>query len=110
MAETPDILKKIVRRKVEEVAARAKRLPLREVVAALKDAGPTRGFADALDAKIAAGQPAVIAEIKKASPSKGVLAGRFSARGDRRELSDRGARPACRCSPMSTSSRAAMPT
>ncbi len=73
MAETPDILRKIARRKVEEVAARAKRLPLREVAAALKDAGPPRGFADALAAKIAAGEPAVIAEIKKASPSKGVL-------------------------------------
>jgi indole-3-glycerol phosphate synthase len=77
MAETPDILKKIARRKVEEVAARAKLLPLREVAAAVKDAGPIRGFADALAARIAAGAPAVIAEIKKASPSKGVLRADF---------------------------------
>ena len=73
MVEPPDILRKIARRKVEEVAARARSLPLREVVAALKNAGPVRGFADALAARIAAGEPAVIAEIKKASPSKGVL-------------------------------------
>lgn len=73
MADTPDILKKIMRRKEKEVAARAVRLPLRDLAAELDDSVPTRGFADALAAKIAAGEPAVIAEIKKASPSKGVL-------------------------------------
>jgi len=73
MAETPDILKKIMHRKAEEVIARADRLPLRELAAGLTDAPPARGFADALVARVAAGEPAVIAEIKKASPSKGVL-------------------------------------
>ncbi|MEA3278933.1 MAG: indole-3-glycerol phosphate synthase TrpC [Pseudomonadota bacterium] len=73
MADTPDILKKIMRRKVEELAARAERLPLQQLAAGLQGAAPTRGFADALAAKIGAGEPAVIAEIKKASPSKGVL-------------------------------------
>ena len=73
MAETPDILKKIVHRKVEEVRARSARRPQSELIAALADAGPVRGFAAALAAKVAAGQPAVIAEIKKASPSKGLL-------------------------------------
>ena len=73
MAETPDILKKIMHRKATEVLARAERLPLPELDASLADAPPTRGFADALAARVAAGGPAVIAEIKKASPSKGVL-------------------------------------
>jgi indole-3-glycerol phosphate synthase len=73
MAETPDILKRILHRKVEEVHARAARLPLAELVAQQSDAEPPRGFAAALRAKIAGGLPAVIAEIKKASPSKGVL-------------------------------------
>ena len=73
MAETPDILKKIMHRKAEEVRARVARRPLAELRAALADAPPSRGFADALVARVAAGGPAVIAEIKKASPSKGVL-------------------------------------
>jgi indole-3-glycerol phosphate synthase len=73
MAEIPDILKKIMHRKGEEVRARAERLPLAELRARLGDAPPTRGFADALVERVAAGGAAVIAEIKKASPSKGVL-------------------------------------
>jgi indole-3-glycerol phosphate synthase len=77
MADTPDILKKICHRKVEEVAARAERLPLKELNARFPDAPPVRGFADALAARIAAGEPAVIAEIKRASPSRGVLRADF---------------------------------
>lgn len=73
LVETPDILKKIMRRKAEEVTARAARVPLRKLAAGLDGAAPTRGFANALAAKVAAGSPAVIAEIKKASPSRGVL-------------------------------------
>jgi indole-3-glycerol phosphate synthase len=73
MGDTPDILKKILRRKVEEVSARSSRRPLERLKAALDDADPPRGFANALQARIDAGAPAVIAEIKKASPSKGVL-------------------------------------
>jgi indole-3-glycerol phosphate synthase len=73
MTGTPDILKKIMRRKAEEVAARAERLPLRELEAGLAAAPPRRAFAEVLAAKIAAGDAAVIAEIKRASPSKGVL-------------------------------------
>jgi len=78
MAEIPDILRKIMHRKAEEVSARAERLPLRELAAGLADAPPVRGFADALAARVDAGGPAVIAEIKRASPSKGVLREHFA--------------------------------
>jgi indole-3-glycerol phosphate synthase len=55
-------------------AKRAKRVEaLRELKARVADAPPLRGFADALARRIATGEPAVIAEIKRASPSKGVL-------------------------------------
>lgn len=77
MADTPDILKKIMRRKEEEVAARAERLPLERLANGVADAPPARGFADALAARSDSGLPAVIAEIKKASPSKGVLRADF---------------------------------
>jgi indole-3-glycerol phosphate synthase len=73
MSDTPDILKKIVQRKHEEIAERSRTRPLEELKASLRDIGPTRGFVASIAARIAAGQPAVIAEIKKASPSKGVI-------------------------------------
>ncbi len=73
MADTPDILQKIVHRKVEEVRARSERRRQSDLISELAEAGPTRGFAAALAAQIDAGQPGVIAEIKKASPSKGVI-------------------------------------
>jgi indole-3-glycerol phosphate synthase len=72
-ADTPDVLARILARKVEEVAERNARAPRRELVARLGDAPPPRGFAAAIEAKIAAGHPAVISEVKKASPSKGVI-------------------------------------
>jgi len=68
-----DILQAILRRKAEEVAARSAVLPLAEVAARAAGMPPARGFAAALEARVAAGQPAVIAEAKKASPSKGVI-------------------------------------
>jgi indole-3-glycerol phosphate synthase len=68
-----DILTRILATKSEEVAAAKAALPLAEVVARARDLPPPRDFLGAIRAKIAAGQPAVIAEIKKASPSKGVL-------------------------------------
>jgi indole-3-glycerol phosphate synthase len=72
-----DILQTILRRKAEEVRERAARVSLRELSARIDDAPPVRGFAAALAAKIAAGLPAVIAEVKKASPSKGVIRADF---------------------------------
>ncbi|MDQ3495191.1 MAG: indole-3-glycerol phosphate synthase TrpC [Pseudomonadota bacterium] len=77
VASPPDVLQQILRRKREEVAARSARVPLRELSARLADAPQPRGFARALEAKIAAGAPAVIAEIKQASPSKGVIRPNF---------------------------------
>ncbi|MFT4198251.1 MAG: indole-3-glycerol phosphate synthase TrpC [Pseudoxanthomonas sp.] len=68
-----DILHTILGRKAEEVQARSAALPLAEVRARAADAGPTRGFAEHLRAAIAAGEPAVIAEVKKASPSRGII-------------------------------------
>lgn len=73
MNDTSDILKKIIRRKTEEIATRAERLPLNRLIATMDDATATRGFVAALEARILDGQSAVIAEIKKASPSKGVI-------------------------------------
>ncbi|MGN6312694.1 MAG: indole-3-glycerol phosphate synthase TrpC [Rhodanobacteraceae bacterium] len=74
-----DILQRILARKVQEVEARNAALPLRELSARCADLPDTRGFAAALEAKIESGLPAVIAEIKKASPSAGVIRADFDA-------------------------------
>ena len=68
-----DILNKILAVKAEEIAAARAALPLDALRAAAEEAPPPRDFVGAIRAKIAAGLPAVIAEIKKASPSKGLL-------------------------------------
>jgi indole-3-glycerol phosphate synthase len=68
-----DILDKIVAVKREEIAAAQKKQPLAAVRADAESRVLTRDFEGALRAKIAAGHAAVIAEVKKASPSKGVL-------------------------------------
>lgn len=72
-----DILKRIVAVKHEEVAAARARLPLAAVREQAEADRVTRGFERALRAKIAAGHSGVIAEIKKASPSKGVIRADF---------------------------------
>lgn len=72
-----DILNRILARKVEEIAERSARLPLAELSARVADLPPTRGFAAALEACIVAGRPGVIAEVKKASPSQGVIRADF---------------------------------
>jgi indole-3-glycerol phosphate synthase len=73
MTDTPDILKKIIARKWAEVAERSAVLPATELALLAAEADAPRGFVAALRRKIAAGQAAVIAEVKKASPSRGVL-------------------------------------
>jgi len=72
-----DILDKIVAVKRQEVAAALKRTPLEAVRFDAESRVLTRDFEGALRAKISAGQAAVIAEVKKASPSKGVLRADF---------------------------------
>jgi len=72
-----DILQHILARKVEEIRERSAQIGLAELSARVADLPPTRGFAAALEAKVEAGSPAVIAEVKKASPSKGVIRADF---------------------------------
>lgn len=77
MTGVPDILQKILNRKAEEVAACVARVSLGEIRQRAATADAPRGFVAALRRRIAAGQAGVIAEIKKASPSKGVLREHF---------------------------------
>lgn len=70
---TPTVLNRIIDRKFEEVAERSARRPINQLQAEIASASQPRGFVAAMEAKLAAGQSAVIAEIKKASPSKGVI-------------------------------------
>ncbi|HEX9802639.1 MAG TPA: indole-3-glycerol phosphate synthase TrpC [Gammaproteobacteria bacterium] len=73
MNDTPDILKKIIQRKTEEVAARKQAVGMETLRGRIEDASPVRGFVDAIRRKLDAGEAAVIAEVKKASPSRGVI-------------------------------------
>ncbi|MFT7286457.1 MAG: indole-3-glycerol phosphate synthase [Halieaceae bacterium] len=72
-ARIPDVLLRILARKAEEVAERRRQRPLGSLERDIQAAGPLRGFSAALQSRVAAGHAAVIAEVKKASPSKGVI-------------------------------------
>ncbi|MDM3886338.1 indole-3-glycerol phosphate synthase TrpC [Pseudomonas sp. BCRC 81390] len=73
----PTVLERIIARKFQEVAERSARVSLAELEALAKVADAPRGFAKALIEQAGRKQPAVIAEIKKASPSKGVIREHF---------------------------------
>ncbi len=68
-----DVLQRILARKTEEIAERRARVPLATLRGQLAEASPVRGFVAALQQQVGVGRPAVIAEVKKASPSKGVI-------------------------------------
>jgi len=75
--DTPDILKKIIDRKIEEIQQRKSQTSEEWLKEKLTDASPVRGFVESMKNSIANHQAAVIAEIKKASPSKGVMRENF---------------------------------
>ena len=76
--KTPDILKKILHRKEEEIAERSAKDSIDVLRQKAVNALPVRGFIKAIENKITQGKSGVIAEIKKASPSKGVLRNDFN--------------------------------
>ncbi|RKR02645.1 indole-3-glycerol phosphate synthase [Kushneria sinocarnis] len=73
MSELPTILQRIITRKHEEIEARKRETDMASMRARAEGAERPRGFVTSLDTRILAGDPAIIAEIKKASPSKGVI-------------------------------------
>ena len=70
---TETVLDRILAHKRDEVAQRRRSKPMITVIDGARAAPPMRGFVAALSARIEAGDPAVIAEVKKASPSKGII-------------------------------------
>lgn len=69
----PTVLERIIARKHEEIAQRSAALPLAELKARCAQVEPVRGFLKQLNKRVEQGKPAVIAEVKKASPSAGVI-------------------------------------
>ncbi len=89
--DMPDILSRILRRKAEEVVECAQALSLADLSARLEGMPAPRGFFDALESKRLQGKPAVIAEIKRASPSKGLLRDPYEPAGVARSYARHGA-------------------
>ncbi|MDP4650525.1 MAG: indole-3-glycerol phosphate synthase TrpC [Haliea sp.] len=77
MAAAPTILRQILARKYEEVTAGRRRESLADLESRISEQSSLRGFAQALRQRVNAAQPAVIAEVKKASPSQGVIRADF---------------------------------
>lgn len=74
---TPDILQKILQTKQEEITTRSANVSAKQLSVLAEQADPVRGFLNAMRERIAAGDPAIIAEVKKASPSKGIIRADF---------------------------------
>ena len=79
-----DVLARIEAYKRREIAEAKLRVPLAKLEKRIEKAWPVRPFADAIAAHIAQGRPALIAEVKKASPSKGLIREDFDPRHPRR--------------------------
>lgn len=77
MSDTPTVLRKIIARKWEEIAERKAQVSLEQLKEKATLQAPARGFVKAIESKTAQGKAGVIAEIKKASPSKGVIREHF---------------------------------
>jgi indole-3-glycerol phosphate synthase len=91
MQNPPDILKKILQTKAEEIATRSKQQSQTDLIMACKHAPAIRPFIKSMQNNIQAGNPAVIAEIKKASPSKGVIRENFQPANIAKSYADNGA-------------------
>ncbi|WP_339934397.1 indole-3-glycerol phosphate synthase TrpC [Vreelandella glaciei] len=74
---TPTILTRILARKDQEVAERRQAVSESDLLALGEQQSAPRGFIEALNTRIATGDPAIIAEVKKASPSKGIIREEF---------------------------------
>ena len=77
MTNTPDVLKKILAKKQQEITERSAKVSIEDLKKTILTASAPRGFIQAINQKISNGQAAVIAEVKKASPSKGLLRENF---------------------------------
>jgi indole-3-glycerol phosphate synthase len=86
-----DVLERILAVKAEEIAKAKRRVGVTQMRRRAEEAGKPRDFAQALRLKIASGQPAVIAEIKKASPSRGLLREQFDPAAIARSYAQHGA-------------------
>lgn len=86
-----DILNTIVDRKWQEIEERKQSVSLQQIQQQAKEADPARGFIRSIEAKLDENKPAVIAEIKKASPSKGIIREDFKPDDIARSYQDGGA-------------------
>ena len=94
------ILNKILTTKANEVAASKLKINLEEIKKLAQNQSNSRNFVDAIRTKIAAGKAAVIAEIKKASPSKGVIRANFKPADILQKAMKQAAQRVCQCSLM----------